>query len=215
MLRTPMGPSSLREGFRILDVLTSAAQTAIHERQSFPSARWNEWTIAAVDDGVPHRVIVGIHEDSLRRTGLVEDDGPETAAILRIARMALEAPTDNVMSVATAHSIDTTLEAALMRRMVDPDLAEPFDVIWSGRTQLGPSMLTAQTTFLDAVCASDVEGLPIGRIRIRIEQDDEFERTIHTLRITPEQNLVCVGRIDSMERLRIELEAASRMETTT
>lgn len=214
MLRTPMGPSSIREGFRILHVLTSADQTAIQERRSFPSARWNEWTIAAVDDGVPYRVIVGIHEDSLRRTGLVEDDGPETGAILRIARMALEAPTDNAMSVATADSIDTTLEAALMRKMVDPDLAEPFDVIWSGRTQLGPSMLTAQTTFVDAVSASEVEGLPIGRIRIQVEQDDEFERTIHTLRITAERNLVCVGSIDSMERLRIELEAANRMETT-
>ena len=214
MMRTPLGVSALCEGFRIIDVLTAACQTAIHERQSFPSARWNEWTVAAVADGVPHRVIVEIHQDSMRRTGLVEDDGPETGAILRIARMALEAPTDDATSLATANSIDTTLEAALMRRMVDPDLAEPFDVLWSGRTQLGPSMLTAQTTFIDAVSASDVEGLPIGRIRIQVEHDDEFERTIHTLRIAPERNLVRVGPIDSMERLRIELEATSRMEPT-
>jgi len=210
LVRTPLDEGTEAEARRILDVVSSASETSIHERTRFPSAHWSEWTVAALGAGVAHRISVIVHESSLTRTGLVEDDGPETRVVLDIARRVLDAPIDRATATEAAHALDSTFEAALMRRMVDPDLAEPFDVVWSGLTQLGPAILSAQTNFLDRVTATPTEDMPIGRIRVSVDLEDEFDRPMPTLRISAESNTVVVGRIDAMERLRIEREAAIR-----
>jgi hypothetical protein len=210
LVRTMLDEGTEAEARRILDAISSADETGIHERTDFPTARWSEWTVAAISGGVAHRVSVILHEDSFARSGPVENDGPETRTILDVARRVLDAPIDSTSATEAANALDTTFEAALMRRMVDPDLAEPFDVVWSGVTQLGPATLTAQTTFLDRITANPSEGMPVGRIRIGVDLEDEFERRMPTLRISAEPNLVVVGRLDAMERLRIEREAAVR-----
>jgi hypothetical protein len=195
----------------IVDTIAATPSTRnVSIRKGFPSARWNEWTIAVLKDRTRISLVMCLHEDSFAQTGPLEGDGPEAWVLISMARRALAATIDHATEAETAASIDTTMEATLMRRLVDPDLVEPFDVIWSGRTQFGPASVTARTNFLDGATCDPGPAMPVGRVHADVGEYDEFERPNPTLRIMVECSILHIDRIDGMERLRIEREAERR-----
>lgn len=197
----------------IVDAIAATPSTRnVSIRRDFPSAGWNEWTVAVLKDRTRISLVMCLHEDSFAQTGPLDGDGPEAWVVIRMARRVLAATVDHASEAEAAASIGTTMEATLMRRLVDPDLVQPFDVVWSGRTQLGPAQVSARTTFLDQITCDHGTEMPIGRVHATVDEDDEFGRSNPTLRIMVECNVLHIDRIDGMERLRIEREAGRREE---